>query len=33
MGLHIERDLHWKPTKLRDIAPEMFQDGENGGEQ
>jgi hypothetical protein len=33
MGLHIERDLHFKPAKLRDIAPEMFQAGENGGEQ
>jgi hypothetical protein len=33
MGLHIERDLHWKPTKLRDIAPEMFREDKSGGEQ
>lgn len=33
MGLHIERDLHWKPTKLRDIAPEMFRETKGGGEQ
>jgi len=33
MGLHIERDLHWKPTKLRDIAPEMFEENKSGGEQ
>jgi hypothetical protein len=33
MGLHIERDLHWKPTKLRDIAPEMFRENAGGGEQ
>ena len=25
LNLPIERDLHWKPTKLSDIAPEMFQ--------
>lgn len=24
MGLPIERDLHWKPKTLREIAPEMF---------
>jgi hypothetical protein len=30
MGLPIERDLHFKPTKLRDIAPEMFRDNEEG---
>lgn len=24
MGLPIERDLHWKPKKLIEIAPEMF---------
>ena len=24
MGLAIERDLHWTPKKLREIAPEMF---------
>jgi hypothetical protein len=33
MGFHIERDLHWKPTKLRDIAPEMFREDKRGGEQ
>ena len=33
MGLPIERDLHWKPTKLRDIAPEMFEENKSGGEQ
>ena len=33
MGLHIERDIHWRPTKLRDIAPEMFREPENGGGQ
>ena len=33
LGLHIERDLHWKPTKLRDIAPEMFREEADGGEQ
>jgi hypothetical protein len=33
MGLHIERDLHWKPTKLREIAPELFQEHARGGEQ
>jgi hypothetical protein len=24
MGLHIERDLHWTPKTLAEIAPEMF---------
>jgi len=24
MGLAIERDLHWKPKPLKEIAPEMF---------
>jgi hypothetical protein len=24
LGLHIERDTSWKPTRLRDIAPELF---------
>jgi hypothetical protein len=33
LGLHIERDLHWRPTKLCEIAPEMFRDNTNGGEQ
>jgi hypothetical protein len=26
MGLAIERDLHWTPRTLREIAPEMFAD-------
>ena len=30
MGLPIERDLHFRPTKLKDIAPEMFKDIGNG---
>jgi hypothetical protein len=25
MGLPIERDLHWKPKTLEEIAPEMFK--------
>jgi hypothetical protein len=33
MGLHIERDLHWNPTRLCEIAPEMFRDSADGGEQ
>ena len=24
LGLPIERDLHWKPKTLREIAPELF---------
>jgi hypothetical protein len=24
MGLPIERDLHWTPKTLKEIAPEMF---------
>ena len=24
LGLHIERDMHWKPTRLKEIAPELF---------
>jgi len=24
LGLPIERDLHWQPKTLREIAPEMF---------
>jgi len=32
LNLPVERDLHWKPTTLRDIAPEMFRDvHEEGG--
>ena len=26
MGLPIERDLHWQPKTLREIAPELFLD-------
>jgi hypothetical protein len=33
MGLHIERDLHWKPTTLQEIAPEVFAETKDGGEQ
>ena len=28
MGLPIERDLHWKPRPLEEIAPEMFTEAE-----
>ncbi len=31
MGLPIERDLHWEPKTLEEIAPEMFK-SENGGD-
>jgi len=27
MGLPIERDLHWTPKMLAEIAPEMFSEG------
>lgn len=27
MGLPIERDLHWKPRMLAEIAPDMFREG------
>jgi len=33
MGMHIERDIHWRPTRLRDIAPEMFLNEVSGGDQ
>jgi len=34
MGLPIERDLHWKPRSLEEIAPELFETtDEEGGEQ
>jgi hypothetical protein len=33
MGLAIERDLHWTPKTLAEIAPEMFRDSADGGEQ
>ena len=26
LGLPVERDLHWRPRPLREIAPEMFLD-------
>jgi hypothetical protein len=26
MGLPIERDLHWHPKPLQEIAPEMFRE-------
>ena len=29
MGLPIERDLYWKPKTLAEIAPEMFQGGDD----
>jgi hypothetical protein len=32
MGLPIERDLHWQPKMLEEIAPEMFKDTGNGGD-
>ena len=33
MGLPVERDLHFKPTPLDQIAPEMFREQVHGGEQ
>jgi hypothetical protein len=33
MGLPIERDLHWRPQTLQEIAPEMFEETKGGGEQ
>lgn len=32
MGLPIERDLYWKPKPLREIAPELFKNGEESSE-
>ena len=32
LGLPIERDLHWTPKMLEEIAPEMFQQAESGGD-
>ena len=29
MGLPVERDRHWKPTMLKEIAPELFADAPN----
>jgi hypothetical protein len=31
-GMPIERDLHWRPATLQEIAPEMFRDRTTGGE-
>lgn len=31
LGLSIERDMHWSPKSLEEIAPEMFS-SENGGD-
>ena len=31
MGLPIERDLYWQPKTLEEIAPEMFNNSEKGG--
>jgi len=33
MGLPIERDIHWRPQTLQEIAPEMFEENTIGGEQ
>ncbi len=33
MGLPIERDLWFKPKTLEEIAPELFETIEKGGEQ
>lgn len=33
MGLPIERDLHWHPKTLQEIAPELFEETVKGGEQ
>ena len=32
MGLPIERDLYWQPKTLEEIAPEMFESTEKGGD-
>ncbi len=32
MGYPIERDLYFKPITLEEIAPELFEDLEEGGE-
>ena len=29
LGLPIERDLHWQPKTLEEIAPEMFKGGDS----
>ena len=32
MGLAVERDFHWKPKPLEEIAPEMFKQPASGGD-
>ena len=33
LGLPIERDLHWRPKTLEEIAPELFlEDAKKGGQ-
>ena len=32
MGLPIERDMYWQPKTLEEIAPEMFEESERGGD-
>ena len=32
MGLPIERDLHWRPKTLKEIAPEVFKQPAMGGD-
>ena len=31
LGLPIERDLHWRPKTLKEIAPEMFRSPQRTG--
>jgi hypothetical protein len=31
LGLRIERDLHWRPRALKEIAPEMFPSPQRAG--
>ena len=31
MGLPIERDLYWRPRKICEIAPELFESDETDG--
>jgi hypothetical protein len=33
MGLPVERDLHWQPKTLEEIAPEMFRSDERREEE
>ena len=32
MGLPIERDLYWRPKPLEEVAPELFEQTEKGGD-